>query len=352
MKRLFAFLLACLVGFWLGIRVAQGPAGPPQPVTHEREAAARAYLDAHLSAMPPGWTWDLFAPTRGVALEVGRAPSIGAAKGTILYVPGYTAPLDMYGAEFTRLTEAGWNVAAISYRGQGRSERFGPDPQMGWVDDYATLASDLAAFLATLEGPVGVFAVSKGGHVALRMATDHAPDVLGYALVAPMVAIRTDPFPDGVARGLGRTFDLIGLGGTYALGRGPWADAPLFDDPAALARGTDCARDPSRAHLREALFALEPDLRVGGPSARWIARTYASQDVLARAAPTISAPVWMATAGEDRVVRTEAASALCTAMQDCEEVRFEETRHCMIEDAPGTRDAILDGLLSFMEARR
>ena len=353
MRRLAAFVLACLVGFWLGIRVAQGPAGAPVPVSPTQEAAARAYLDANLPAMPEGWAWDLFAPEQGVALEVGRAPAVGAAKGTVLYVPGFTAPLDMYGHELTRLAEAGWAVAAISPRGQGRSARGGPDGEMGWVDDHRRLAEDVAAFVETLEPPVAVLAVSMGGHVALRMAAEVDPEpVAAYALVAPMVAIRTDPFPDAVARGLSRGFELTGLGATYALGRGPWDDAARFDDPAALARGTDCARDPARAHLREALFALEPELRVGGPSAAWVARTFRSQDLLARAAPDIDAPVWMALAGEDRVVDTDAAAAMCAAMDDCAETRFEGARHCMFEDAPETREALIDGALAFFEAAR
>ena len=91
---------------------------------------------------------------------------------------------------------------------------------------------------------------------------------------------------------------------------------------------------------------------MGGPSAAWVARTFRSQDTLARAAPTIDAPVWMALAGHDHVVDTEAASALCAAMGDCVEARFESARHCMFEDGPETREALLDGALAFFEAAR
>ncbi|UWQ20303.1 lysophospholipase [Jannaschia sp. W003] len=347
MKTLLAFVLALVVGVWLGLRVSQGPSGAPVPVSDAQAEAARAYLDAHLAPMPEGWTWATFEPEPGVALEVGRAPAAGEAKGTIAFVPGYSAPVDMYGAELSRLQAAGWNVAAITPRGQGRSPRFGPDPEMGWVDDFATHAADLAAFLATLDGPVGVLANSMGGHVALRAALDHQPGVLGYALVAPMVEVETAPFPAPVARGIGRTFTALGLGDTYAPGRGQWNDAAMFDDAAVLAEGTDCARDAGRAHLREALFALEPALRVGGPSARWVAATYRGQAVLETRADEIGAPILMATAGADRVVRTEAASALCTAMPACEEVRYAEARHCMFEDTEATRTRLVDDALAF-----
>ena len=194
--------------------------------------------------------------------------------------------------------------------------------------------------------------MSMGGHIALRAQIDHAPDLLGVALIAPMIAIETGAFPEGVARGLTRGFTLAGLGNTYALGEGPWTGAGLFDDADALARGANCARDPARAHLREALFAVQPDLRVGGPSARWVSATFRSGDVLAARADEIAVPVWMALAGADGVVRSPASEQLCAAMGRCSAVAFPEARHCMIEDTPALRAAIIDRALAFFEAER
>ncbi|KIT15206.1 lysophospholipase L2 [Jannaschia aquimarina] len=344
-------MAACLAGLWAGFRISQGPAGTPPAATESQQAAAQAYLAQNLAPMPDGWDRDLFLAAPGVTLEVGTAPAAGPAKGTLVFVPGYTAPLDMYGAEFSRLRAAGWNVAAFSYRGQGRSVRRGPDPQMGWMGDMAHLAADLAAYVRTLDGPVGVMAVSKGGHIALRMAIDAGPDVLGYALVAPMVAIRTEPFSPGLAQGLAMALPVIGLADTYAPAQGPWDGADVFDDPAALAEGGTCARDPARAHLREALFTLEPGLRVGGPSARWIAEVFEAQDVLRDRAGDIATPVWMALASDDGSVVTEASEALCRAMGDCVSVEVPDSLHCMIEDRPEIRDAVFDGALAFFEAR-
>ena len=147
-RRLLVFVVALLLGSWLGLRVAQGPSGTPLPATESQRAAATAYLEANFAAHARGLGMvALLRPEPGIELEVGRASAAGEARGTLVYVPGYTAPLDMYGAEFARLTGAGWTVAAISPRGQGRSTRRGPDPQMGWIDDHATHAADLAAFL-------------------------------------------------------------------------------------------------------------------------------------------------------------------------------------------------------------
>ncbi|MEM8850067.1 MAG: hypothetical protein AAGE03_08535, partial [Pseudomonadota bacterium] len=107
--RLFAFIVAGLA--LIGASAAA-----------DQVAAARAYLE-RLEDLPEDFVFGRFEPTPGIVLETGRLAARGASRGTVVFVPGYTAPLELYAQEMRALAEAGWDVAALVLRGQGRSVR-------------------------------------------------------------------------------------------------------------------------------------------------------------------------------------------------------------------------------------
>lgn len=268
-----------------------------------------------------------------------------------MFVPGYTAPLEMYGHIYSALSEAGWRVAALAPRGQGRSVREGRHPEMGHLDDYADLVGDLSAFIEVQpDGPVHVLAVSKAGHVALRMAASRPVKVDRIAVITPMVQVRTDPVPSEwlgeIVIGLSRA----GLDGAWVPGGRPWDNRRLFRDGAARARHRSlCNADPDRANIRNALFALTPELRVTAPTYGWAARTHRSSRWLSRPdnAARVSLPILMVTAGRDRVVDTAAASRFCVAAGTCREVRFPAARHCLLEGPPDEAARAMGIVLEF-----
>ena len=348
MRKFLAFLVALAAGLWLGVRVSQGPSGEPQAASPAQEAAARAYLKANLPAMPQGWEFDLFAPERGVALEVGRVAAPDA-KGTILFVPGYTAPLELYAQEMRALAEAGWDVAAIVMRGQGRSVRLTQRYDLGHVTDYAELSADLAAFVARQRGPVAVVGLSQGAHVALRMAAEHGPEVAAYALIVPMIDVRTAPAPRPVARAVASLLARNGAARRYLPGTLPWARRTPFAQ--VLGRGTICQPDPALAHLRRALMEVHPELRVEVPSPGWAAATFASIERLRLIEDRIDDPVLMVTAGRDRVVRNRAVAAMCGRLRDCRRVELPRAPHCMVEGDRDRSAAVMGRVAGFLAER-
>ena len=350
-RLLFGLLVAAALAWGAIALAAWAVSAPPGEPAGEPSDAARAAASDYLAAlapMPEGWRPARFAPEPGVSLEVGRLDATAPRQGTVVFVPGYTAPLDLFGAEYARLAAAGWDVAAISQRGQGRSDRFGAAHDMGHVEDYADLTRDLAAWTAEQEGPVALMGVSKGAHTVLRTLAERETDVIGAVAVVPMVAIRTEPFPPLLARALGEVADRSGLGRRYAPGPGAWDRAERFLDDGFVSGGTVCTDDPARAHLRDALFTLDPALRVDAPSLGWVAATMRSTAALPGMAETIAAPVLMVTATEDRIVSTEAASALCAAMPDCAEVALEGP-HCLLEGRRDRAEAVMDAALGFLD---
>ena len=319
-------------------------AGPPAPPTAPERAAATAYLRA-LPPLPAGWRAGRFEAAPGVALETGRLAARGPRRGTVVFVPGYTAPLELYAREFERLAAAGWDVAALSPRGQGRSG--GAAPGRGGTG-YDDLTNDLAAFVGEQRGPVAVVAVSMGAHVALRLAAERRADLAAVAALVPMVAIRTGPAPRPLVRALAGAAVGLGAGGRAVPGSGRWSGASFFDDPARAARTTPCNDDPARAHLRTALATVDPALDVAPPTYRFVAETLASGRRLERLAPRIEAPLLVVTAGEDQVVDTEAAARLCDAVAACTRRHLPDAPHCAVEGDPPEAAAITGAVAAFL----
>lgn len=313
-------------------------------------AKAKAYLDEALLPMPDGWEWGLFEPEEGVALRVGRV-RVPNAKGTVVVVPGYTAPLDLYAATVRRFAAEGWNVSGIEYRGQGLSKRDLADPERGFVRSWARLGEDLAAFVADERqrngGKLFVWANSMGAHVTLRAERDANLAVDGYVMSVPMVRIDTGAVPYGVARAITTFYSLTGMDEEYAVGQVPWQPSRIrYDEP------TPCSTNPATAWRRDALFVLNPALRTSGTTNGWVRRTMASTDELMRPAfaAKVEEPVLMFTAGQEAFVDSDAAGALCDRLGSCERVHFEASSHCLADENPDVEREILDRSVAFMNA--
>jgi hypothetical protein len=122
------------------------------PVTDEQRAQAVEYLKGKVTPVPPAWQWETFTPEAGVDLRTGTLEA-DSAKGTIVFVPGFTGTIEMSMGTITRLNQAGFRVAAIEYRGQGKSYRPISNPEKGYVEDFDLLASDVAKYANHVQRP-------------------------------------------------------------------------------------------------------------------------------------------------------------------------------------------------------
>ncbi len=350
MRRLIKIVFGVVVAIF-GLLVAAGFATTSgahvyAKLTNDQAASARAYLAEALTPLPEGAVFGRFEREPGVALETLTLPH-PTPKATIVVVPGYTAPLEIYSATYQAFHDAGYAVTGLSQRGQGRSWRPLPNPEKGYVEDYRDLSADLAAYIGTIEGPVLVYGNSMGGHIAMLMAGTEGVNVSAYALLVPMAKIHTGEFPYGVAKAMTGFYATIGFGANYGFGRGDWSF--MSRD---IRQPTDCSADPARAHTRHMLVGLNPDLRVTDVTNQWVSETMkstaeaASADHLAR----ITAPVLSITAGDDRIVQTEAAEANCQAMSDCRIKRFEAARHCIMHEGRAQKDAVHADVIAFFDS--
>lgn len=316
----------------------------PRVIDDAYMAASAAYLEENLVPLPGGWTFAHWQATDGTRLRWGLARQEGASRGTVLLVPGYGGTLDIYGQVIGELMAQGYDVAGLDLRGQGGSDRMLSNPEKPYVNDFGVYADDLAGFVDFLsgrvEGPLLILGESFGGHVTLRAAGDH-PDLAADALVliAPAVRVNTAPWPAALARSMVAMSVAAGQGEGYAPGQQDWA--PWQPD---LDRDNPCGTNVDTIHTKDAWFAHHPDMRVSnGPTNKWILETMRSGDLLMGEAYTarIDLPVVIVTVGDDRIVHTDAAQALCRdGLAQCMPVHIEEARHCLNFEAPEARQPL------------
>lgn len=350
MRRLASYLgLAVLAVF--GLLIAAGiykMDGDHQyaDLSDDQTAAARAYLAKAQTPMPAVVVFGRFEREPGVSLETATLAH-SDPKGTVVIVPGYTAPLEIYASTMFAFHYAGYAVTALSQRGQGRSWRALANPEKGYVEDYDDLSADLAAYIETLDGPVLVYGNSMGGHIAMLMAGAEDVEVAAYVLLVPMAKILTGEFPFGVAQAMTVFYSSIGFGANYGFGRGNWRFGQRD-----LTAGTACAANPYRAHTRHVMVALNPELRVEGVTNQWVGETMKSTSKAADPAhlARITTPVLSITAGVDTVVESAAAEANCAAMPNCQPMRVEAARHCIMHEGQAQKDAVHAAAIAFFDS--
>lgn len=337
-KRSLLFLLA-LIGLGL-ITFYVWPEKSYTP--YQVDAAYQAQVDNFIVPdMPPDWTWKSFEAQDGTRLRWGETGNTHAAKATIIWVPGYTATLNMYGEHFDDLARRGYHVVGLDLRGQGGSERHRADqPEKLWVKNFGVYSDDVAAFISHLpmrDGqPLILSGISFGGHVVTRTLGDHDLPVDGLYLIAPGLRPQTTPYTFEQAKRMMDIIRMFGKSNHYAYGQGNWRP-----DGFDFTQGSDCSSNPKRLYLRDTIFTRDPAQRVGGVTNHWGTEFFKSSEYILRPGflETIEQPVTIISASHDTLVVTEYNSRACAdQIPNCREVMPPNTGHCL----PQESDAVLN----------
>lgn len=255
-----------------------------------------------------GWQASIMTNQDGARLRYGIAPSVGEPRAAVVLVTGFNEVIDKYHETISDLTKQGLRVYALDWRGQGGSQRWDENmPQRPLPVDYAHDVRDLHDFVTGVVGsdPATqgkkkfLVAHSMGGHIGLRTLHDH-PDLFdGMTTTAPMLGIRTRPFPRPVAVALARTMTNLGQGHRYIPGGSDWVD-----DETHLALKNLHSSDPLRRQLHHMLYRDHPSWRHGDATFRWLNTAFNSLSIVHQPhyAAAIQTPVLMAVAGRDHLI--------------------------------------------------
>lgn len=216
----------------------------------------------------------------GLRIRLAHYPSKDA-KGTVLLFPGRTEYVEKYGRVGAELAEAGYDVVAVDWRGQGIADRMLEDPRAGHVNVFEDYQKDVAAMFTAVQAmdlprPYHLIGHSMGGCIGLRAVMDGI-DVATCAFTGPMWGIRMAASARPAAWAISWGSKQVGLSHLFTPGTSPesYVTTAEFDDNTLT---TD------REHwdyMRRQVLA-RPELQLGGPSMHWLHEALSEMRGLAR----------------------------------------------------------------------
>ena len=184
-----------------------------------------------------------------------------------------------------------------------------------------------------------------GGHIALRFIHDYPGLIDNAVLTSPMIDINVSYVPGWLVRSISRLAVKNGLGHVYSIGsEGYSASKRKFE-------GNRLTSDPVRFMDEHRAIELNPDLALGGVTYSWLAAAFDSIDLLLSKgyAERISSPVFIISAGKDRIVSETAQKAICSRMYNCRFVSISDSYHEILKERDKVRNIFwreFDGFIS------
>jgi acylglycerol lipase len=139
--------------------------------------------------LPDHSSWRNLQSSDGTKLFCREWQSLAPARGTILLIPGCGEQTGRYLHVGDFFQQAGFNVLAIDVRGHGRS---GGTPV--YAERYENFLDDVRAAIGLVKvSPLIVFGHSFGGQLALALAARDEPNIAGYLVSGPWLALTSPP---------------------------------------------------------------------------------------------------------------------------------------------------------------
>ena len=265
------------------------------------------------------------------------APAGGMHKGVVVHFNGRTEFIERNIDIYRDLTQRGYGVWTMDWRGQGFSVRSLQELQHHHIESFNQYVKDASYFLdqvVRIKEAVGkkiLLAHSMGGQIALRyLLTDAGKTSFDkVVLSSPLLKLPDDNTAIRAANWLKRTF---GFGGSCAgLTEASWASsfgdsscsAAASQSPQAMLKDKEVAQRYTNDFMRlartecmvEASIGArgqrEPDLRVACPTSAWFhAAAVSTDEVLARV-NELQIPILMIRTVKDHAVDNAGQDVLC-----------------------------------------
>ncbi|MEM9318730.1 MAG: alpha/beta hydrolase [Pseudomonadota bacterium] len=282
----------------------------------------------------------------GTRIRLGLWPLDGA-QGTVLVFPGRTEYIEKYGTLATDFQSAGYAMAAIDWRGQGLADRPAHRRDMGYVTDFDEYQQDVDAVLAVLSEmadapqPWYLIGHSMGGAIALRAMHRDLP-VENVVFSAPMWGIALSPAGRLMARVLRVVSGPLGLDKLFAPTTGP--AVPLDFE------GNRLTSDRTQFEYMEHQTDTYPELRLGGPSIRWLIEALKECAALLEL-PAPSMPVLTILGSEEKIVSKAGIRRRMETWPGSELMDVAGAAHEVLMEAPDYRDPIVARILEYFEKK-
>ena len=247
------------------------------------------------------------------------------------------------------MTDAGYSVLCIDWRGQGHSDRLIADRRPGHVGHFLDYQRDVVVFASCatklgLPKPHYLVAHSMGGCIGLRALIDNlAVDRVVFS--APMWGIYVAP----LLRPFGAVYSWfvrhIGQGTRVMPGTRP-ANYVTYTSLEENLLTTDL--DHHNLMIRQAEQA--PELAVGGPTAHWFFEAHLEMTALKRSnRPEYPVLTFLGT--EELIVETQAIHDMHRNWPTARLEVVDGAKHELMMEAPKLRSQFMDGMFAFLDEK-
>lgn len=268
----------------------------------------------------------------------------------VVLFPGRTEMIEKYGRVIRDLTEAGYGVAIMDWRGQGLSDRLTRDPLLGDVPDFAHFQRDVAELDRALrqfapDAPRFILAHSMGGCIALR-ALMRGFDAQAAAFSAPMWGL---PVSRPIALAVSVAQRLAGLRG-FDLREVPGAgiEFRLWENPFD---NNDLTMDIDTYAWMQKQVQTHPELQLGAPSVRWLGAALREVALLADL-PSPAMPAYCGLGTRERVVSANAIKSRMTNWPRGTLDLYDGALHELLMEQPHHRTRFLERALALFAAHQ
>ena len=284
------------------------------------------------------------------------------AHATLVLLTGFNETFLYYAKTISDLLQKGFNVATMDHRGQGLSDREAAvrdTVHVAHVHSFDDYVRDAVYFIREVVcrdaawhcKRVTVIGHSMGGHLALRLAAQHADVVRSTVALSPMLWIRTP------LRLPHACMEILAGGvcyGGYAT-RGFWTrrhhlSALHHTIDTANPKWNTITHSPASLRAIDRVRLLLPFVFVS-PSYRWVYETCCAIRRMWRVHRTTlaasGAPVLMLTSGDDRYVDSDAARVFAEACPNVACVEIPGAFHNLLLESTFARSTALEYLTGF-----
>jgi lysophospholipase len=269
------------------------------------------------------------------------------ARARIFIAHGYAESTLKYRELAYSFFQQGYSVYVWDHRGHGWSDRIGPQKHSVDVIRFSDYSDDLSSLLTHFpqrqELPTFIFAHSMGGAIAIDFMQKNPDRIQAAVLSSPLLVPRLRGLPARLVTWLARSLARVHAPDKCSIGSAQTA-AEFWSFQFA---GT-------RSRARFDLFkkdTMDADLRMAGPTNRWVITTFTSTAALLdpERMARLRMPLFVATAGYDRLVRADAIERFCDQAPNCEPHLYADSFHEIWNERDMIRNPFLDDILSFYQ---
>lgn len=258
-------------------------------------------------------------------------------RGGVLLFPGRTEYVEKYAPIARQLTDSGYEVLAIDWRGQGMSDRLQENPRPGHIAEFSDYQRDVVEMVVAatelgLPKPWHLLAHSMGGCIGLAALLNDLP-VSSAVFSAPMWGIETHGIPGPVGMAIASVAHRLGSGRRAMPGTG--GNGTYLLDTAFGQNLLTGDLDQWVRLLREAEAWY--DITLGGSSFDWFATAMRECARLA-ALPSPDLPMTVALGLDEKIVSPKAIRERAARWHDARLLEYENCRHEVMMESPDLRE--------------